>query len=62
MHIVDYVILSFVVGATVGFSLALLQFRSRLKFYKALIERRLTEINRRLGHSGTSPDKRSRIV
>ncbi len=62
MHILDYVVPSFAAGGTVGFGLAFLRFRSRLKFYRVLIEQRLAAINQRLVDSHASAQEGSHVA
>lgn len=62
MHILDYVVPSFAAGGTVGFGLAFLRFRSRLKFYKVLTEQRLAAVSQRLVDPHTPAQKDSHVA
>ena len=54
MHISTDLVASFAAGSAFGYAIAFLRFRSRLKFYRYLTERRLTAIKKRLVDSNAS--------
>lgn len=51
MQNVMSLVLSFIVGLTFGGFLAFLRFRSKLKFYKYIVEQRLHGIDQRFNQS-----------
>lgn len=61
MRILDYVIPSFVLGVTIGIVLASLYFKSKVKVYKTLAERRLAAVGQRLVDSQTSAKEGSPV-
>lgn len=62
MHEWTGLIVPFAFGAALGASLVFVLFKSRLRFYKYMIEQRLADVNQRIVNVHVSPRERANVA